>query len=88
MVLQSVSVSFSPSLSDVPLNHFCDLKHLLRRLDMTINSPVLSLSAGPARQTRQNFAGPATFSFVPDCMSDINLPVKHTSLYKVCQKFC
>ena len=32
-------------------------------------------------------AGLATFSFVPDRMSDIKLPVKHTTLYKVCQKF-
>ena len=30
-------------------------------------------------------AGPATFSFAPDHMSDIKWPVKNTSLYKVCQ---
>ena len=42
---------------------------------------MLSLSAGPARQTWQNFGRSGKFSFVPDCMSDIKLPVKHTSLY-------
>ena len=36
----------------------------------------------------KTLAGPATFSFVSDHMSDIKLPVKHTSIYKVCQKFC
>ena len=36
----------------------------------------------------KTLAGPATFSFVLDHMSDIKLPVKHTSPHKVCQKFC
>ena len=49
---------------------------------------MLFLCTGPARQTRQNFGRSGNFFIVPDRMSDIKLPVKHTFLYKVCQKFC
>ena len=30
----------------------------------------------------KTMAGPATFSFVPDRMSEVKFPVKHTSLYR------
>ena len=35
----------------------------------------------------KTFVDPATFSFVQDRMSVIKLPVKHASLYKVCQNY-
>ena len=46
---------------------------------MAITSVVLPDKPG------KTVAGPAPFSFVPDRMSDIKLPMKTASLYKVCQ---
>ena len=42
---------------------------------------VLLLTAGPARQTRQNFGRSSNISIVLYNMSDIKLPVKHTLPY-------
>ena len=47
-------------------------------------SSVSLLTAGLPGKT---LAGPGTFSFVPDRMSDIKLPVKHTSFYKAMTQY-